>query len=391
MANVPQTPAALAAQIAALAAQNPAAVELPETYCQLGALHYQAANYREALSTYGQALVWQEQHLAAADPSKSLSFRGLGLAHHALGDYAQAEQRYQQSVQLAELYQDVEPFLIVPTQCLLIDLYCLLGRYQQAHDLRQRALPLAYKLLEEWVGADLLAPFRLQGRAWEGNQYDLPVLSCWHGQIQPIFAAPVPGELGAWDQDFLILGRLYRLSNSDIAVKLYEACLVLWDASKDNSPLKLATPLSAMGEIYASRNQDGGCGPSTAWLTNAEPLVIRALAIREEHLAADHPLIAASLTQVADVISPLGRYREALTLLERAVAINERCLGDNHLETAISRFNLAAHYQTLNYREAAVRLLEPALEVQLQILGPEHPRIRSIRNLLALVSRRERG
>lgn len=386
MTDVTQTPETLAVQIAGLEAQNPAAVELPESYHQLGALHYQAANYGEALSAYGQALAWQEQHLTADHPHRIASLQGLGLAHHALGDYTQAERQYQQSVRLVERHQDTQLGSAVAGHYFLVNLYCLLGRYQQAHDLEQRALPLIYTLLGTLIGADQPAILERQGHAGRPSQLLTPAEAYWHRKAQPIFSAPVPGELDPWDKDLLILGRLYRFSNSSMAVNLYEACLALYDASKGDSPLKTATPLSAIGEIYASRNQDAGCGPSTTWFTAAEPLVIRALEIREKYLAANHPLIAVSLTQVANVISGLGRYREALTLLERAVVIKEQCLGDSHLETATSRFNLAVAYQTLGYRDAAVRLLEPVLDIQLQILEPDHPCICRTRHLLALVT-----
>src|SRR6266567_3020464 len=56
----------------------------------------------------------------------------------------------------------------------------------------------------------------------------------------------------------------------------------------------------------------------------AEPLFERALAIREKALGRDHPYIALSLNNLAELYGAQGRYTEAEPLHQRALAIREK-------------------------------------------------------------------
>ena len=62
-------------------------------------------------------------------------------------------------------------------------------------------------------------------------------------------------------------------------------------------------------------------------------------------LGPDHPDVARSLNNLADLYERQGRYAEAQPLFERALAIRERAVGPDHPDTATSMNNLAAFYQ----------------------------------------------
>ncbi len=62
-------------------------------------------------------------------------------------------------------------------------------------------------------------------------------------------------------------------------------------------------------------------------------------------LGPDHPDVARSLNNLADLYERQGRYAEAEPLFERALAIRERAVGPDHPDTATSTNNLASFYQ----------------------------------------------
>ena len=66
----------------------------------------------------------------------------------------------------------------------------------------------------------------------------------------------------------------------------------------------------------------------------AEPLYKRALAIREKALGPDHPDVARSLNNLAELYENQGRYAEAEPLYKRALAIREKALGPDHPDVA---------------------------------------------------------
>jgi tetratricopeptide (TPR) repeat protein len=71
----------------------------------------------------------------------------------------------------------------------------------------------------------------------------------------------------------------------------------------------------------------------------AEPLLQRALAIRERVLGADHPDTANSLNNLALLYDNQGKYEQAELLYQRALAICERMLGADHPNTVRIRKN----------------------------------------------------
>ena len=117
----------------------------------------------------------------------------------------------------------------------------------------------------------------------------------------------------------------------------------------------------------------------------AEPLCMRALAIREKVLGPDHPDTARSLNNLAKVYEYQGHYKQAEPLYKRALGIHEKALGPNHPDTATSLGNLASVYDSLGQYEDAELLSKRALDIREKALGPDHPdTATSLNNLASL-------
>jgi CHAT domain-containing protein len=65
------------------------------------------------------------------------------------------------------------------------------------------------------------------------------------------------------------------------------------------------------------------------------------LAIREKALGRDHPHVAGSLNNLAELYESQGRYADAEPLFQRSLAISEKALGRDHPDVATSLDNLA--------------------------------------------------
>ncbi len=86
----------------------------------------------------------------------------------------------------------------------------------------------------------------------------------------------------------------------------------------------------------------------------AEPLYQRALAISENSLGPEHPHVATSLNNLAELYRAQGKYVEAEPLYMRSLAIRERALGSEHPDVATGLENYAALLrQTARTDEAA--------------------------------------
>jgi len=74
----------------------------------------------------------------------------------------------------------------------------------------------------------------------------------------------------------------------------------------------------------------------------------RSLAILEKALGKDHPQVAASLNNLAELYSAKGQYAEAEPLSQRSLAILEKALGKDHPTTKIIRNNLQSLHANLH-------------------------------------------
>ena len=94
---------------------------------------------------------------------------------------------------------------------------------------------------------------------------------------------------------------------------------------------------------------------------------------RERTLGPDHPDVAFSLNNLANVFLRQGRYAKAESLCQRSLAIRERALGPDHPQVAFSLNNLANVYLKQGRHAEADPLFERALAIKERMIGPNHP------------------
>lgn len=123
----------------------------------------------------------------------------------------------------------------------------------------------------------------------------------------------------------------------------------------------------------------------------AEPLYRQALAARERTLGPEHPDTATSLDRLATLHVHQRLLAQAEPLYRRALAIREKALGSRHVATASSLDNLAMLQRGLGRPGAAEPLLVRALEIWERASGAENPvTIRCVHHLAELYEEQER-
>jgi tetratricopeptide (TPR) repeat protein len=125
-------------------------------------------------------------------------------------------------------------------------------------------------------------------------------------------------------------------------------------------------------------------------LSEAEPLMKRALGIDEKSYGPEHPDVARDLNNLALLLHDTNRLGEAEPLYRRALAIDEKSYGPEHPKVAIRLNNLASLLKDTNRLSEA----EPLSRRQLRIFvefghrtGHEHPHFRpAINNYAGLLA-----
>lgn len=123
----------------------------------------------------------------------------------------------------------------------------------------------------------------------------------------------------------------------------------------------------------------------------AEPLYLRALAVKEQHFGKEHLSVAQTLNDFAILIEAQDRLAEAESLYIRSFAIRKKYLGEEHIDATESMNNLAGLCRKQDRYAEAESLHLRSLAIREAILGKDHPRVaRTINNLGLLYKKQGR-
>jgi tetratricopeptide (TPR) repeat protein len=163
--------------------------------------------------------------------------------------------------------------------------------------------------------------------------------------------------------------------DNEQAKPLYERALAIWEKVHGEEHPLVATSLNNLAEIYRIQSE----------YEQAKPLYKRALAIWEKVHGEEHPLVATSLNYLAVLYKAQNDIEQAKPLSERSLAIREKIFDQEHPLIAISLNHLAEIYRIQGDYEQAKPLYERALTIWEKIHGKEHPSVATSLNNLALL------
>jgi len=127
----------------------------------------------------------------------------------------------------------------------------------------------------------------------------------------------------------------------------------------------------------------------TGKYTEAEPLYLRSLMIGENTFGQNHPLVAASLNNLAELYRKQGKYEQAEPFYQRSLAIWERAFGQNHPNVATSLNNLSLLYEVQGKYKESESLKKRSLATREKALGQDHPDVAASLNNLAELYRKQ--
>jgi tetratricopeptide (TPR) repeat protein len=183
----------------------------------------------------------------------------------------------------------------------------------------------------------------------------------------------------------IALGRIAALYKAQgrysEAEPLYLRSLEIKEKSLGADHPSVAVTLNNLAELY--RNQ--------GLYEKAEPLYLRSLEIKEKSLGADHSDVAVTLNNLAGLYRNQWLYEKAEPLYLRSLEIKEKSLGADHPDVAVTLNNLAGLYESQGLYEKAEPLYLRSLQIAEQILGAEHPNTTTIRENLSVLRQQMRS
>lgn len=204
-----------------------------------------------------------------------------------------------------------------------------------------------------------------------------------HRLVQAVLRDSMPIETKKeWKQRTILSIHEARPNIHDIAQ--WDACerwlphalvCVLWIEQEQIKTEEAASLLNDAGSYLHNR----------ARYTEAEPLFLHALHIREHCLGPDHLLTAESLYNLALFYTEQGKYNEAESFFLSALRTRERNLRSDHPDIAKSLNKLAHLYFRQGKYSEAESLLLRALHIRESNLGSDHPDVASTLNILGIL------
>ncbi len=171
-----------------------------------------------------------------------------------------------------------------------------------------------------------------------------------------------------WEAQTWLGNALENLARNDEAEPHQRAAIALAVDEKDQ-----AVALNNLSHVLSATNR----------LAEAEPMLLKALALDEKNFGPEHPLVAIRLNNLAWLLSRTNRLEEAEPLIRRALAINEKSFGPENHYVAICLMNLASMLGENNRLAEAEPLQRRALAIDEKIYGQEAPTIAMHLNNLA--------
>jgi tetratricopeptide (TPR) repeat protein len=168
---------------------------------------------------------------------------------------------------------------------------------------------------------------------------------------------------------------LYGCADYSGAEALLREALEIAEKAYGPDHPKIATSLNNLAELLRCTNR----------LANAEGLMRRALAIDEQSFGPDHPEVAICLNNLAAILQATNRLAEAEPLIRRALAIDEKSFGPDHPNVAIRLGNLAGLLIATSRIAEAEHLRRRELAIMEKVLPPDHPYIAIALNNLSVL------
>jgi TPR repeat protein/Leucine-rich repeat (LRR) protein len=275
--------------------------------------------YDEALPLYENALRIREKALGPEHPDVAGSLNNLAVLLESQGEYAAALPLYERSLRISEKALELGDSFVATTMHNMAGLLGSQGKYEDALRMYERSLRVRH-----------MKP-----------GFDVPSV-----------AASLNGMAGLLQ----IQGR-----DQEEASERFQRDLRIKG--------KFLGRVTA-GLNWSEANRSGSEGDWSLYqdkCMEALPLYQHALRIQEGVLGLEHPEVATTLNNIANVLQGLGKYTEAQQTYKRSLHIQETLLGPNHPNTMKTRSNMSDNsWNLMSSLRKSVGALRRPLSLDLQ-------------------------
>ena len=339
--------------------QQEATPTLARVVNNLATVYVALGNLADAEPLYLQSLKLREELYGYVSSTYATVLHNLGLLYTQQGRYYKARQVLESSLAIFEKVSGEEHPDYAKNLSALSYLIFMLGDYRTSRALNERTLAIQKNIFGEMHPDIAYTLDNLATVEWYLGDYrqaetyysqSEKIIEAFSGKNHPDYAT----HLNQIGQYYAQTGRFEAAEFS------YQSGLEIALAS--GSPLQYATIAHNLALVYLARGDYG----------KALPLLEKVIDARVTELGDNHPDVAQSVDIYYSTIGILDPDK-AVPLLEKALMIRRSLFGEEHPETAFSLNNLGyLHFLRGDFQRAEIYLQE-AYQVRLKVFGRDHP------------------
>lgn len=297
----------------------------------LAAIYYEQGRYREA-EELQRSLLNHSDSLDSDQLVHADILNGLGLTLVEQGQYAEAENLYNLSIQIRLKALGDQHVDVSDSFNNLGLLYNDTGDYLKAESLFLKSLNIRQKFFGE-------------GHVRVANCLN-NLASCY-----------------------------YLQKKYEDAKNIYVRVLDIYTNIYGEEHRELATVLNNLSVVYLQEKQ----------FSDAELALEKVIALQEKMLGKNHPDIAISISNLATLYGDLGKFEQAEATYKQALEIQRMSLEPYHPDIGITLNNLAKVYQSAQRYIDAEESYASSVEILSKTLDSEHPNLHKVRINLELL------
>ena len=173
----------------------------------------------------------------------------------------------------------------------------------------------------------------------------------------------------------------YRLAQLMTIVRDYDHARDIYFALLELVP---ESDVLKMAHIY---NELGVLDDQLGDYASALQFYQKSIAIRSEHLPANHRSLSVSYNNMGEVQRQMGDYFNALSTHKKTLNIKQKALRPNHLSFATTYNNIGLASELLGEYTTALEFYQKALEVKKRALPPDHQELATTYNNIGELQR----
>jgi tetratricopeptide (TPR) repeat protein len=333
----------------------------------MGTVYKSLGLYTPATALLERALLTRAALLGPRHADVASSLNHLGEVLSLKADYATAERRLRDALDIRRRASEQPTALVADTLADLGDVLTLSGKYAEATPLIDEALAIRRELYGDAPNAEVaeslqdLAFNRYHlgdfARAIEHMRAALDMRRAVHPAVHPDLAEAV-NELATL---------LYQAGDYAGAEPLYTEALDMVRKLLGREHKDIAMALINVGQVLHDQRKH----------ERAEANYREALAMQKRLLGPNHPDLVLTMNNLGFLLYDEGRIADAVAMLEETLILARSALGEDHPDVGAIETNLGFWLSQEGEYDRASTLLDNALEIRRAAFGKNHPQVAS--------------